>query len=201
VIDLKNKKVKENLKMMSVDELNFKISVAEDDSSIVDEIASKVVSNYADDLDKLMTETHEFVTGDEYALKTLEEFLLKLSSTLYFVGSNLEKIGIRDDISKQLKSNKYNDTYLGTLTHAEINKTKKTVAEVTAIAENESQYESAVNLIYSRAYKILKFKVESGYRMVDTLKKCMSKRIAEMQLSGFDSGVTFNSDEMGDDII
>jgi hypothetical protein len=29
----------------------------------------------------------------------------------------------------------------------------------------------------------------------------MSKRIAEMQLSGFDSGVTFNSDEMGDDII
>jgi hypothetical protein len=193
--------VKEIFKMMNIDELNVKIEVAENDSSIVDGITTKVVSTYADDLDRLMNETHQFVTDEEYTLKTLEEFLLKLSSTLYFVGSNLEKIGIRDDIAKQLKSNKYNDTYLGTLTSAEINKTKKTVAEVTAIAENESQYESAVNLIYSRAYKILKFKVESGYRMVDTLKKCMSKRIAEMQLSGFDGGTTFSFDAMGEDIV
>lgn len=187
--------------MLNIDELNVKMEVAESDSSIVDGITTQVVSTYADDLDRLMAETHQFVTEEEYTLKTLEEFLLKLSSTLYFVGSNLEKIGIRDDIAKQLKSNKYNDTYLGTLTSAEINKTKKTVAEVTAIAENESQYESAVNLIYSRAYKILKFKVESGYRMVDTLKKCMSKRIAEMQLSGFDGGTTFSFDTMGEDIV
>ena len=62
-------------------------------------------------------------------------------------------------------------------------KNKTTIAENQAVAEEASKYESAVNSIYDRSYKIIKFKIDAGYEFVNTLRKVISRRMQETELS------------------
>ena len=61
--------------------------------------------------------------------------------------------------------------------------TGKTVADKTAQAELIAQAETMTLAIYSRAYKKVKLRMDAGYEMLNSLKKVMNKRIAEMELS------------------
>ena len=65
-----------------------------------------------------------------------------------------------------------------------LEKAKPTVAELTAYAEGESINEQVTNEIYSRAYKIIKAKIDSAQTMTSTLSKTISRRMSEQQLSG-----------------
>ena len=67
-------------------------------------------------------------------------------------------------------------------TSGALSSNKPTVAMLTIAAENGSVNETVVNAIYARSYKIFKFKVDSGFEMVKTLSKIISKRMTENQL-------------------
>ena len=56
-------------------------------------------------------------------------------------------------------------------------KKKPTVAENQAVADAASIYESCVNSIYERAYKVVKFKIDAAQTMISTLSKMLSRRI------------------------
>ena len=51
------------------------------------------------------------------------------------------------------------------------------------MAENESQYENVVSDVYSKAYKIVKNKVDTATTMLNSISKIISKRMVEMQLN------------------
>lgn len=146
-------------------------------------ITNDVVVSYAKNLDMIMDKIyHDIILKDQVPLNTLEKYFLELSNMLYWMGDRLEQLGVYDAMSKQAYKEIYNKSYLNQ-TDIGDSKKKPTVAELTAQAENDAQYESIVSDVYAKAYKMVKNKVESANTMLNSISKIISKRMAEMQLS------------------
>lgn len=143
-------------------------------------ITDVLVSNYTSSLDCLMVRINDEAVVTDATDYQLEKFILELSGELYALGSKLEAMGIKDDLSKLAAKEVYNATYLDSMNGA--NK-KPTVAELTAIAEDSARYETIMNNIYSRAYRQIKYKVDASYEMLATLRKVISKRMQDSQLA------------------
>lgn len=159
------------------------IKETEDNSAYFYDLTFKVVDSYVSPLDDLMKKINsEIIEIDQPALNTLEKYFLELSNCLYFMGDKLEKLGIYDVMSKNAYKEVYNKSYLQLTDIGDVKK-KPTVAELTAQAENEAQYESVVSDVYSKAYKIVKTKIDAATTMLNSLSKIISKRMAEMQLN------------------
>lgn len=134
-----------------------------------------IVSRYCEDLDELLKKLRDRlnessgITDDE-----LEKNIIELANMLYFVGSAQEDLGVKEDICKSIRQEVYSFYR---------NEATGTVADKTALAELACQQETMTLAIYSRAYKKIKFKVDAGYEMLNSLKKIMNKHIAELELS------------------
>lgn len=154
----------------------------------INTISEKVVQAYAKPLDSLMQDIYtNVVANTQVDGDTLERYFLNLTNTLYFMGEKLEHLGLHDDLSKAQFKEAYNNAYIDAQTVLS-SQAKPTVAMLTIAAENKSVNETIVNAIYSRSYKIFKFKVDSGFEMVKTLSKIISKRMSDNQLSDTPNG-------------
>ena len=145
------------------------------------EISDSLIKSYTNDLDNLMLKINEEVIQNEASDSQLEEFSMELSNMLYFMGSKLEQVGIKDDLAKLATKEVFNNSYLNNSVNPGAK--KLTVAELTANAENDSKYESVLNSIYTRTYKMFKFKIDAAYEMLSTIKKILSKRMQDNQLA------------------
>lgn len=146
------------------------------------QISDKVVTAYTNDLDALMNNIREDTIDNTPSDEILEKYVLELSNLLYFLGTRLETVGIKDDITRMSAKEVYNNTYTDNLDVAPGGK-KPTVAELNVMSENASRYETVVNSIYSRVYRQIKFKIDGAYEMLASLRKIVSKRMQENQLS------------------
>lgn len=109
----------------------------------------------------------------------LEDMCMNLSAKIYFLSGACEQLGIKDDLSKAIKNemfNKKRDEVTGT------------VADKDSYAELESQQEQITNICYSRAYKIVKNKVENAQELLQSCKKVLSRRMSELELSKVQRG-------------
>lgn len=100
----------------------------------------------------------------------------------------VETLGVYDSISKSKAQEVYNNSYLKYQYDTSGDKKKPTVAELTAMSENDSLYDRTVNELYGRAYKIVKNKIASAESMVSTLSKILSHRIQESQMTSTQTG-------------
>ena len=105
----------------------------------------------------------------------LDDFVMNLSTYIYFASGACEHLGIRDDISKSIYKEIYHSKR-SELSHG-------TVADKDSIAELESMQEQLTNVAYNRAYKIMKAKVENAQELLSSCKKVLSHRIQEMSLT------------------
>lgn len=154
---------------------------AEQNSEYYTEISDSLVTSYSSDLDKLMERMRTDCVDNEPTDSVLEAYILELSNLLYFVGRNLESVGIKEDLTKLAAKEVYNNSYLG---HMDAGAGKKpTVAELTALSENDAKYQTVINSIYSHVYRQIKYKVDAAYEMLSSLRKIVSKRMQELQLS------------------
>ena len=46
--------------------------------------------------------------------------------------------------------------------------------------------ENVVSIVYNRTYKLIKLKTESAYELLSSVKKIITQRITEMELSRID---------------
>ena len=167
---------------LDITQIESKLETTKENVSYISEIADKVVGAYTRSLDSLMQEIYKnVVENDNASNNDLEKYFLRLTNTLYFMGEKLERLGLHDDVSKAQFREAYNNAYLDAQTSLSA-QGKPTVAMLTISAENGSVNETVVNAIYSRSYKTFKFKVDSGFEMVKTLSKIISKRMTENQL-------------------
>ena len=143
-------------------------------ANIVKEISDKLVKEYCEDLDSIMSDLRQEITSKEIDNYILESYIMELANTLYFTGSAQEDLGIKEDTCKAIRAEIYNKTY---------EDSTGTVAHKNALSELATQQETIVLNIYSRAYKKVKLRMEAGYEMLNSLKKVMNKRISEMELS------------------
>ena len=145
-------------------------------SDTIKEISNKLVNKYCKDLDDLMSIIREQLQDKEGITdEELEFLIMDLANTLYFIGSAQEDLGIKEDTCKAIRQEVYSK--------AREQATGKTVADKNAQAELIAQTETMTLAIYSRAYKKVKLQMDAGYEMLNSLKKVMNKRIAEMELS------------------
>lgn len=146
-------------------------------SSVIDEIVDGIIQPYCKDLDKYVGFIKDCLKDGENPPTTeeLDDFCLNLSTYIYFAGGMTEHLGIRDDIAKAVYKEIYHT--------ARASQDKGTVADKDSIAELASQEEYIVSSSYTRAYKMMKSKVENAQELLASVKKVLSRRIQEMELS------------------
>ena len=105
----------------------------------------------------------------------LDDFAMNLSTLIYYTSVGAEQMGIRDDLSSSAYKEAYNV--------ARSMQKSGTVADKNAQAELDAMAEKVVSIVYNKSYKILKAKVESAQEVLSSVKKIISRRMNEYELS------------------
>lgn len=168
---------------VTLEEIQGVVKETEENCDVYSQVSDEVVSRYTKPLDDIMQRIYdEIISVSDPSITVFEKYHLELSNCLYFMQAKLEKLGSLDYLSKTKYKEVYNQAYLDNqLPDATSNK-KKTVNELVAISEEASKAEAVTNDIYSRAYKVLKNKIDAAYTMVSTLSKSISRRMSEEYL-------------------
>ena len=149
----------------------------EDNSDKINDIVYDIIQPYCEQLDKYVDFISSVLKDGENPPtdSELDDFCLNLATCIYFACGMCEQLGIKDDISKAI----YKEVY-----HASRNNVDKgTVADKDSLAELASQQEYLTNVCYSRAYKIMKAKVENAQELLSSIKKVLSHRMQEQELT------------------
>lgn len=149
----------------------------EENSAELDKTVNDIIERYSGELDDYMQFVIGILRNDEQPPTDaeLDDFVLRLSTLIYFTSVGAEQMGIRDDLSSQMYKQAYNV--------ARSMQKSGTVADKNAQAELDARTEKVVSIIYSKAYRILKAKVESAQEVLSSCKKVMSRRMNEYELS------------------
>lgn len=150
-------------------------------SKEVIEMADRIANDVCADLDDYMRGIDEILTNQEHPVSDcqLDDFILNLSSLLYLVSDAQENLGIREDVARAIQKEVYNRVR---------EKAQGTVADKDTAAELQCQEEAVTTIVYARAYKKVKLRVEAAAEMVNSVKKVMTRRIAEYEISQGDAG-------------
>lgn len=167
------------LKLTDIDRNSIKKIEAkvEEHSNILNNIVTDIIDPYCKDLDRYVMFIKECLhdgenppTNDE-----LDDFCMNLSTLIYFAGGMCEQLGIRDDISKAVYKEVYND--------ARSALTEGTIADKDSLAELQAQQEQITSVCYNRAYRIVKSKVEAAQELLASCKKVLTRRCQETELT------------------
>ena len=149
----------------------------ESNAGALDTIVNDIIAPYCRDLDKYVGFIKDCLKDGENppTNEELDDFCMNLSTYIYFAGGTCEYLGIRDDISKAVYKEMYHT--------ARASQSSGTVADKDSLAELASQEEYIVSAAYNRAYKIMKSKVENAQELLASVKKVLSRRIQEAELT------------------
>ena len=149
----------------------------ESNAGALDTIVNDIIAPYCRDLDDYVSFIKDCLKDGENppTNEELDDFCMNLSTYIYFAGGTCEYLGIRDDISKAVYKEMYHT--------ARASQSSGTVADKDSLAELASQEEFIVSAAYNRAYKIMKSKVENAQELLASVKKVLSRRIQEAELT------------------
>lgn len=167
------------------DKLDGILKRTDDNSEYINSIVNDIVSKYCKPLDDLMQLFNKILSDVDNPPtdEELDQMTMKLPNLLYFAGEGQEALGIKEDTSKAIKMEIYNKVHM---------ETAGTVSDKEAKASSESQYETVVNAIYTRAYKKVKLRMEAGFEQLQSIKKVISRRCLEKELGRVDNGRLYN---------
>lgn len=153
----------------------------DENSEIINSIVNRLVSDYCKPLDDYMEFVRSIVsdTKNPPIDAELDDFVLNIPVLLYFTGEAQEALGVKEDVAKAVKMELYNELY---------GRASGTVADKTAKAELLTQAEFIAQVAYSRAYKKVKLRMEAANETLQSVKKVMSRRMSEYEISRVDAG-------------
>ena len=163
--------------------LDAKVSVDEMYKSLT-KVADDIVSKHTKDIDKIVKEIENNV--EKLDNKEIRMYTLKLSSLAYSLGDLVEHADLKRDCANALvkeTSAKEFNLAAGTVD------TKKNVALL-----NSSQ-EQAVSMLYNTVADLFKTKLNSVYRVVDSLKNVLISRNAEAILQNMSNMPTVEEEQ------
>lgn len=149
----------------------------ENNSASIEQIVNEIISPYCSELDKYVDFIKDILkdVDNPPTAQELDDFCINLSTYLYYAGGMQERLGIKDDIARAV----YKEVY-----HSHRDSLEKgTVADKDSLAELASQQEALISMAYKRAYGIMKAKVSAGQELLSSVKKIISRRMAEMELT------------------
>jgi hypothetical protein len=149
----------------------------EANSTEIDKTINDIIERYSGELDEYVNFIRSILRNDEQPPTDaeLDDFALNLSTLIYYTSVGAEQMGIRDDLSSSAYKEAYNI--------ARNAQKSGTVADKNAQAELDAMTEKVVSIIYNKSYKILKAKVDSSQELLSSVKKIISRRMNEAELS------------------
>lgn len=149
----------------------------EENSAELDKTINEIIERYSGELDDYLKFIRGILRNDEQPPTDaeLDDFALNLSTMIYFTSVGAEQMGIRDDLSHSVYKEAYNT--------ARSMMKSGTVADKNAQAEIDATAERVVNIVYNKCYKILKAKVDAAQEVLSSVKKIISRRMNEAELS------------------
>lgn len=147
------------------------------DSSKIEEIVQDIIQPYCEELDRYVDFIKSILQdgNNPPTAQELDDFCMNLSVYIYYAGGMQERLGIKDDIARAI----YKEMYHSCRDSIE----KGTVADKDSLAELASQEEALVSMAYKRAYGIMKMKVSAAQEILGSVKKIISRRMSEMELT------------------
>lgn len=148
----------------------------DENGSKVDAIVSSIVDSYCKELDKFINEIYKLVSDKSMDVPDvdIEYMALQLPCLMYFTSDKLEDLGLREDISRGVEKETYNNIMLNT---------EGTVSSRESAAQMASQKDALITAINSRAYRKIKARIEFATETLGSLKKVMANRISNRELS------------------
>lgn len=152
----------------------------EQNSELIKRLVDEIVIRYSRDLDDFVELVGRLLEDikqgriREYSDISLEMQTIKLPVLMYFASNGLEDLGAESDIAKANRMERYNEVYV---------ELTGTIPEREAGAGLNTLYEAMMEAVYLRAYKKLKAKIDMADKLFSALKKVLSKRIVEMDIS------------------
>lgn len=145
-----------------------------ENSKVIEDIVYDITKQYTKPLDNIMLICKDiFSSTEKITNEELEDLLTQLPTALYFVNEGQEFIGLKEDVAKMTKMEKYNEARKQAV---------GTIADKNTEAEMESLNEALNHIIYQRSYKMVKSKVEMGQEMINSLKRVFDARMIDYQI-------------------
>ena len=143
---------------------------------VVREMVKKIVDEACKELDTYMSIIEDILVDTETPVSDteLEDFTLNLPSLLYLVSSRREELRIKEDVAKAVHKDVYNRVR---------EKAQGTVADKDTAADLASQSEAITLIVLQRAGSTIKTREEAAWEMLNSVKKVLTRRVAEMELS------------------
>lgn len=163
VIDLE--KVKQNN-----DRVENLTAVVRDMVRVLVDDTCKDLDEYMAMIEKMLQDKQNPPTDGE-----LEDLTLNLPSLLYVVSSRREALKIKEDVSRAVYKDVYNRVR---------EKAQGTVADKDTAADLAAQSEAISVIVLQRTVTTVKSKEEAAWEMLNSVKKVLTRRIAELELSG-----------------
>jgi len=146
-------------------------------ASKLDDIVNQIIEPYCKDLDMYVAFIKKLLNNGENPPTTeeLDDFCMNLSVFIYYASGMQEQLGIKDDIARAIYKEMYHSSRDSIQTG--------TVADKDSLAELASQQEYLTSILYKRAYSIVKAKVAAAQEILSSVKKIISRRMTEMELT------------------
>lgn len=158
----------EQIKRLDVEKINSLNTNISNSAKEIMKIVSIETKQIYNPLDILVADIREAIADStQLSNETLEYYIINLSSLIYTLTDNLENSGMYADISKAIKTEKFNNIHLYTA---------GTVADKENAASEGTIKEQVVTMIWDRVYKIGKLKIENAREVLASLKKIVNIR-------------------------
>jgi len=143
--------------------------------AIVDELVFK----YNQDLDTYIKNIKEIALPQKDRLTDIdiEKMVLKIPIFMYYSANGLEELGVEQDNAEAIHKELYNEAFQDA---------NGTIRDKEAIAESSVMEDYMIEQIFRRSYKKLKIKIEMADKIYSGVKKILSKRMSDNELSKMD---------------
>lgn len=142
----------------------------------VNEMVDEIVKHYCEGTDELMAKIKDILFAEndnELSNAELDSIVLKIPVLVYFASAGQEYVGLQEDVAKFARQLEFSKHF---------NQAAGTVADKTNYAETKANEEEVVRVVYSRAYKIIRGKMEMALELLQSAKKVISRRMGETQI-------------------
>lgn len=147
----------------------------ESSAQILDELSDNIINNYCAELNQLMINIRsEIIDAEQAPNSVLEKYLMLLAEAIFWATDKLESAEIRTSIHKAIASEAYNKAYMEA---SVINGTKKpTVAELTAVATQQSLTEQMTSTLQCSVRDRIKGRIDAAQCMHRSLTRILASR-------------------------
>lgn len=161
---------------IDLDKLKSNNERVESLTAVVRDMVSEIVNRACKDLDEYMKQIDEILCDKDTPVSDteLEDFTLNLPSMLYLVSSRREELKVKEDVAKAIYKDVYNRVR---------EKAQGTVADKDTAADLAAQSEAITVIVLQRAGSTIKTREEAAWEMLNSVKKVLTRRTAEMELS------------------